>query len=259
MIYLIPLTSTVILSTGFSGILIFQYQDTHQLNLTTTSLSITWHQGKIFSGSITNAPRLQQFCILSSSWWRKNMTYFPSNHLSLVKRHCSSNKRRERWFSLLEFHRSHCRLAVVNFGTIIQGQQKTDNSGGGGIYVLRDSEFLSKSIVFTVCEHKYMNMPPPSPIIDLRQCYHALPCRWINQIFIISMHDYIDVLNAGLNVVLNLVFTSQCKFLNVNCLRQHSILEHQFVNWHIWIVIFVFWRGHYVLYNVGLCFQFNYF
>ena len=160
MIYLIPLTSTVILSTGFSGILIFQYQDTHQLNLTTTSLSITWHQGKIFSGSITNAPRLQQFCILSSSWWRKNMTYFPSNHLSLVKRHCSSNKRRERWFSLLEFHRSHCRLAVVNFGTIIQGQQKTDNSGRGGIYVLRDSEFLSKSIVFTVCEHKYMNMPP---------------------------------------------------------------------------------------------------
>ena len=38
--------------------------------------------------------------------------------------------------------------------------------GGGGIYsyirVLPDG-FLLKAIVFTVCEHEYMNIPPPPP------------------------------------------------------------------------------------------------
>ena len=39
--------------------------------------------------------------------------------------------------------------------------------GGGGEYsyirVLHDG-FLLKAIVFTVCEHEYMNNPPPPPI-----------------------------------------------------------------------------------------------
>ena len=55
---------------------------------------------------------------------------------------------------------------AVNCG---QGRRKVDNWGGGGrysyIHVLHHL-FPLKAIVFTVCEHEYMNICPPPPIID---------------------------------------------------------------------------------------------
>ena len=51
---------------------------------------------------------------------------------------------------------------------IIRTVTRRDNWGGGGEYsyirVLPDG-FLLKAIVFTVCEHDYMNIHPPPRII----------------------------------------------------------------------------------------------
>ena len=54
---------------------------------------------------------------------------------------------------------------------------KIESVGGGAYSYIRvlHCSFLLKSIVFKVCEHEYMNMPPP-PLIDLSTptCYRAL-------------------------------------------------------------------------------------
>jgi hypothetical protein len=43
--------------------------------------------------------------------------------------------------------------------------RRDDGGGGGGVYIrVLPYWFLLKAIVFTVCEHVYMNMYPP-PII----------------------------------------------------------------------------------------------
>ena len=58
----------------------------------------------------------------------------------------------------------------INFHWPYQGRRKVDNLGGGRysyIHVLHHL-FPLKAIVFTVCEHEYMNICPPPPPFNYR-------------------------------------------------------------------------------------------
>ena len=59
-----------------------------------------------------------------------------------------------------------------------QGRRKVDNGGGGGGGIpFVPHLFPLKAIVFTVCEHEYMNICSP-PIIDFPASLVVGTVRW---------------------------------------------------------------------------------
>ena len=75
---------------------------------------------------------------------------------------------------------------LINTGMCVNAYSAVASSiiGGGLIYTR-----VLKSIVFMVCEHEYMNMSPPPPIIEVAM---ALAYSLIIRIFLV--HDQIKLL-----------------------------------------------------------------